>query len=422
MDIIGFSNYWLLAVVIPVFFLLKQSEKLLFTGFKYHPDDIFPVSNARKRYLVYLLENIFKLFETFIVIRILFFIFFAYSIINLSIHFESLTGISKYTAIFVSLFVFSVYASICGFDIKNEIINKNYARIILAPVYWLNVLITPVTEIINEFILFFDRKLFNNFLEQNHNKIGEYFWGDTVVGEAPNEDEIELIDGIVSFKEISAKEVMTPRTDMIAISDEAGFEELIQLINSTRHSRIPLYSNDLDNITGILYAKDLLPLISDNEKALNYNPQKVARKALYIPETKMIKDLLNEFQEKKMHIAIVIDEFGGTAGLITLEDIIEEIVGEIRDELDVEENPVTKIEENKYLVLGKVSIDEINELLDINIPVIEGYDSIAGFILSNAGEFPKEGFTFKIEYLTITVKEIVNKRIKKVLIEKTAAG
>lgn len=414
----SYSDYWLIAVIVPVFFFLKQSESILFTGFRFQPDEIFPVSNTRKRYLAALLDNVYRFYEAFLILRIILSVIFAYAVINLSLEISRAFLLNSFFLIFAAILLFSFLISISVFNIKNDKVIKNYILAVLIPVYWINVLITPIVEIINELFLLFDKKIFNSGVEQNHNKIGEFFWGEYVKGEAPNEDESELIDGIVSFKEISAKEVMTPRTDMIAISDEAGFDELINLINSSRHSRIPLYNNDLDNITGILYTKDLLPFIGDNKKLSDYNPQNVARKALYIPETKMIKDLLNEFQEKKMHIAIVIDEFGGTAGLITLEDIIEEIVGEIRDELDVEENQITKIDENKYIVLGKVSIEELNEILDINIPVIEGYDSIAGFVLSNAGEFPRDGFSFKYENFTITVKEIINKQIKKVLLEK----
>lgn len=135
----------------------------------------------------------------------------------------------------------------------------------------------------------------------------------------------------------------------------------------------------------------------------------------------MIDDLMHEFQEKKMHIAIVVDEYGGTAGLVSLEDIIEEIIGEIRDEYDKEENTLTKIDENNFMVLGRISIDELKEILDININTEEAeYDTIAGLVLNFAGQIPKEGYSFEFENHRFTVKEVLNKRIKKVQIEKLA--
>ena len=140
---------------------------------------------------------------------------------------------------------------------------------------------------------------------------------------------------------------------------------------------------------------------------------------MFIPKTKLISELMPEFQERKTHIAIVVDEYGGTAGLVTLEDIIEEIIGEIRDEYDKEENPVTKVDDNSYMVLGKISVDELNELLNVQIPgEDEDFETLGGLVLNYAGHIPKEGYTFQLENHKFTVKEVLKKRIKKVLIEK----
>ncbi|HEX2983596.1 MAG TPA: transporter associated domain-containing protein, partial [Ignavibacteriales bacterium] len=143
-----------------------------------------------------------------------------------------------------------------------------------------------------------------------------------------------------------------------------------------------------------------------------------ARKAMFVPETKFINELMKEFQEKKMHVGIVVDEYGGTAGLISMEDILEEIVGEIRDEYDKDENEISKIGDNIYLVMGKVSIYEINELLETQaIPESEDYDTIGGFILNNAGSIPQKDYSFVYENYKFTVKDITNNRVNKVLIE-----
>jgi len=190
-------------------------------------------------------------------------------------------------------------------------------------------------------------------------------------------------------------------------------------ITKTGRSRIPLYKDDLDDIVGVIYAKDLLPYFKNVEIRKNLSLQKLARKPMFVPKTKMINDLMHEFQEKKMHIAIVVDEYGGTAGLVSLEDIIEEIIGEIRDEYDKEENTITQLDENKYLILGRISLDELKESLEFNINTEDlDYDTLAGFILNYAGQIPKEDYSFDFENFKFTVKEVSNKRIKKVLLEK----
>jgi len=212
---------------------------------------------------------------------------------------------------------------------------------------------------------------------------------------------------------------MTPRVDIYAVPANADFDELLEIITSSGYSRLPLYKDDLDDILGIIHTKDILTYLKNEEQRRQLSLSKIARKAMFIPGTKKINDLLREFQEKKMHIAIVVDEFGGTSGLITLEDILEEIIGEIRDEYDQEENPVTKIDEKTFLVLGKLSIDELNELLNLNLHPNNGdYETLAGLILNYAGQIPKDGYSFSIENYKFTVKEVLNKRIKKVLIEK----
>ena len=235
------------------------------------------------------------------------------------------------------------------------------------------------------------------------------------------DEEHELIHSIVGFKTLSVSEIMTPRVDMVALSSDSDFTELVNEITKTGRSRIPLYKDDLDDIIGIIYAKDLLPYFKNAELRKNLSLAKIARKPMFVPRTKMIDDLMHEFQEKKMHIAIVVDEYGGTAGLVSLEDIIEEIIGEIRDEYDKEENTLTKIDENNFMVLGRISIDELKEILDININTEEAeYDTIAGLVLNFAGQIPKEGYSFEFENHRFTVKEVLNKRIKKVQIEKLA--
>ncbi|MFZ1290038.1 MAG: hemolysin family protein [Melioribacteraceae bacterium] len=230
------------------------------------------------------------------------------------------------------------------------------------------------------------------------------------------EEEHELIHGLVSFKSMLAREVMTPRVDIISVSEDIPFSELIQIIKTSGHSRIPVFSNDLDTIIGVIHAKDLLPFL--NNESL-FNIKKVTRDCLFVPETKLLSTLMKEFQEKNMHISIVVDEYGGTAGLITLEDILEEIVGEIRDEYDIEEDEILQISDNKFVMFGKVYIDEIEEKLNINIEVPnEDFETLGGFIFNHAGTIPDVGYKFEKYGYSFKVIALENNRISKVEVEK----
>jgi putative hemolysin len=304
--------------------------------------------------------------------------------------------------------------------------NKNplkFSRIVCIPLYWISVIVYPIAETITEIIksavshIHFDKSKSAILPEELAELANLSHERGTII-----EEEHGLISSIVNFRTVAVHEVMTPRVDMIAVSSETDFDELLRVITQSGHSRLPLYSNGLDDIRGIIYAKDLLSYIQNRELRQQFSLEKIARKGLFIPRTKLISTLMQELQEKKMHIAIVVDEYGGTAGLITLEDIIEEIIGEIRDEYDKEENPVNKVNSQSFMVLGKLTIDDLNELLNTNIkPDNEDFETVAGLVLNYAGHIPKEGYSFELENHKFTVKEVLKKRIMKVLIEKQAS-
>ncbi|MGE5400720.1 MAG: hemolysin family protein [Ignavibacteriales bacterium] len=293
------------------------------------------------------------------------------------------------------------------------------SKIVSIPLYWIGVLVYPVSKTLTDLI----KVLFSRFkVDQSKtailsSEIAEL--ADLGIEKGTiEEEEQELIHGLVSFRTITVREVMTPRVDMTAVPDDTDFDELMKVITESGHSRIPLYHTNLDDIIGIIYAKDLLPYLKNDELKKTLVLNKIARRALFFPETKMISDLMHEFQEKKMHIGIVVDEYGGTAGLISLEDILEEIVGEIRDEYDKDENEITRISENAFLVLGKTSIEELNELLHVDLySENDDYDTVGGFILNYAGTIPGEGYNFTYKNYKFTVKEILNRRVKKVIVE-----
>lgn len=295
-----------------------------------------------------------------------------------------------------------------------------FAKIVSFPLYWISVFIYPVSKLITDLIksLISKIKVNRNRFVLNSTEITDLADISAEKGTI-EEEEQELIYGIVEFKKITVREAMTPRVDIIAVPININHADLIKVINESGHSRIPLFENNLDNIIGIVYAKDILKYLNGESGLSDFSLTKIAREAYFVPETKLISSLMQEFQSKNIHIGIVVDEYGGTAGLISLEDILEEIVGEIRDEYDKEENEITRINENSYLVLGKVPIEEINDLLQTNFDSEkDDYDTLGGFIYNFAGQIPEENFSFEYNNHKFTVKEIIDKRINLVLIEK----
>ncbi|RAP32792.1 hemolysin [Candidatus Marinamargulisbacteria bacterium SCGC AG-410-N11] len=221
-------------------------------------------------------------------------------------------------------------------------------------------------------------------------------------------EEKEMIHGIFSFSEKVVREIMTPRTDAICIEVNDPIDKAKELIINHGHSRIPVYEQKIDNIIGIIYAKDLLKL---NSKESLKPLKKFMRKAEFIPETKNIEELMQYMKKIKIHMAIIVDEHGGMAGLVTFEDIIEEIVGEVQDEYDDESDYIKKIDKQKFLLSASLNIEDINDKLDIELPTDEDYDTIGGLILSQLGTMPKEKETIKLDNITILVKNIKNQRI-----------
>lgn len=220
---------------------------------------------------------------------------------------------------------------------------------------------------------------------------------------ALQKDEKEMIHSILEMSDIVAREIMVPRTDMICVDKTASISQVLNQVKENLHSRIPVYSEKVDNMVGILYLKDLLPYIKKRSNAV-FELDKLVRPPYYIPEQKKINELLREFQTEKIHMAIVVDEYGGTSGLVTLEDVIEEIVGEIQDEYDVELPEFKQLSDTTFLVDGSMSLDDINDELGLDLPTEEGVDTLAGFLLGQFGSVPRlkeklswNGYEFIIE-------------------------
>jgi len=230
------------------------------------------------------------------------------------------------------------------------------------------------------------------------------------------ETETEMINSIFEFDDTVVKEVMTPRTDMIAVEIESSLEEILDVIVEENFSRIPVYDDTIDNIVGILYVKDLFSMIK-KKMEWEVSLKDIIRPAHYVSEYKKIDELFKEMQKSKSHIAIVIDEYGGTAGLITIEDLLEEIVGNIFDEYDDVILDFEKIDEYTYIVNGMLDIGEVNDLLHEDIPE-EEFDTISGMVLSLSGKMPEVGDEVTYDDILFRIEEVDDKRISRIKINK----
>ncbi|MCL2520288.1 MAG: hemolysin family protein [Spirochaetaceae bacterium] len=199
-----------------------------------------------------------------------------------------------------------------------------------------------------------------------------------------DEEELAMLEGIITLDETTAKEVMVPRVDTIFVSESDNFEQVLAKAQMSGHSRYPVYKETIDNVTGILYIKELLGYLKNAE---NFNVPAVMRKPFFVPESKKLDSLLSDFKKKHVHIAVVIDEYGGVSGILCMEDIIERIIGDIQDEFDDEEEAIIKLGDNEYLCDGRLNVDEVNEELALNLPN-EDIDTLGGFVFNLLGTVP----------------------------------
>lgn len=232
---------------------------------------------------------------------------------------------------------------------------------------------------------------------------------------ATTKDEQKILEGIVSFGNTETVQIMKPRIDVFALSDDEEYDVVLEKILKNGYSRNPVYKESIDNIIGVLYAKDLLKHL--NKK--NFRWQNLLREAYFVPENKKLDDLLDDFRERKNHLAIVVDEYGGTSGLVTLEDVIEEIVGDINDEFDDDDLQYSKIDENNYIFEGKTSIKDFCRVLDDEDEEIfeeeKGEsETLAGFLLEISGRFPKKGEKINFKNYTFTIEAVDRKRVKQI--------
>ena len=290
--------------------------------------------------------------------------------------------------------------------------NLAFSKFVTYPLLLLDIILTPFSSPMQKLSNFIKDKL--SFKKANIDLAQLSYALDLTSPGETTKQEHKILKGILSFGNTETREVMRPRIDIHAFSNTLNYEQILKNIVKNSFSRIPIYKDDLDNIIGILYVKDLLPFLDKKE----FNWLSILRKPFFIPENKKLDDLMQEFQEKKIHLAIVVDEYGGTSGVISLEDVIEEIVGDISDEFDDDSLSFSKLDNSNYIFEGKTSMKDFYKILSIDSKSFDAFkgdsETIAGFILEISQSFPKINSKVIFENYTFTIESVDKKRINQV--------
>jgi len=290
--------------------------------------------------------------------------------------------------------------------------NINFSRIIAHPLRILDIIFSPISLPMQKFSNYIKNKLAIQNSNISIDQISHAL--DLTRPEDTTKQEQKILKGIVNFGNIETKEIMHPRIDIFALDGKLKSEEVLKSITTTNYSRIPIFDENLDRIIGILHIKDLLPFLDKKE----FQWKELLREPLFIPENKKLDDLMLEFQEKKVHLAIVVDEYGGTSGLVSLEDVIEEIVGDISDEFDDDNLLYSKIDDHNFIFDGKTSLHDLCRIIKVDKNIFDEYkgeaETIAGFILEISRSFPKKNSKINFMKFVFTIESIDKKRIKQI--------
>ena len=329
-------------------------------------------------------------------------------------------------AIYITTIVMTVFILIFG-EIIPKIIARNYfeniSKSIIYPVYYISIIIYPIVAL----LMFISRIICRIFgIKTTNEKLmitEEEIKSIVSVGEEEGvieQEEKEMIHSIFEFGDITVREVMIPRIDMFALESSKSVDQIWEQIVEKGFSRIPVYKESIDNITGVFYVKEMISIIKQGK---GKEPiENFVKEAYFVPETKLLIQLLKEFKEKQIHMAVVLDEYGGTTGIITIEDILEEIVGDINDEYDEQKLNIEKINKNIFKINGKLDIFSVNKELNLSIPEMEEYDTLAGYIYYTLSKVPEIGDELLTEKFTIKITNVEKHRIKEVVLEKKELG
>jgi putative hemolysin len=290
--------------------------------------------------------------------------------------------------------------------------NIKFAKWVAYPISLLDTLLSPISLPMRSVTLYLQRKLGKQKNSFSINQLSQAL--ELTDSEGTSKDEQKILEGIVSFGNTDTKQVMSPRIDIFGLEISESFEAICPKIIEKGFSRIPIYRDNIDQIEGVLFVKDLLPHIDKKE----FDWTTLMREAFFVPENKKLDNLLKDFQSLKSHLAIVVDEYGGTSGLVSLEDVIEEIVGDISDEFDDENLNFSQIDEKNFLFEGKINMKDFYRIVDVNEDIFESHkgeaETLAGFILEILGNFPKKDQKIAFENCVFTIETVDKKRVKQI--------
>lgn len=290
--------------------------------------------------------------------------------------------------------------------------NIKFAKMVAYPIHLLNVILSPLNMPMRAVTIYFENKLGKQKTNISVNQLSQAL--ELTSSEDTTDEEQKILEGIVSFGNTDASQVMSPRIDVFALEIEESFKDILPKILDKGYSRIPVYRDNIDQVEGVLYVKDLLPHIDKTD----FNWITLLRQPFFVPENKKLDNLLKDFQGMKNHLAVVVDEYGGTSGVITLEDIIEEIVGDISDEFDDENINYSQIDDKNFLFEGKINLKDFYRIVDVDEDLFEENkgeaETLAGFILEIIGTFPKKGQKISFDKCLFTIESVDKKRVKQI--------
>ncbi|WP_427872021.1 gliding motility-associated protein GldE [Flavobacterium sp. MMS24-S5] len=409
--IIGFVGIFILLFLSAI---VSGAEVALFSLSQQDIDDSLNDSPAKGKIISNLLEKPKKLLATLLVANNFFnigvVILFAYIGQNIFANISSPAFKFTLEVILVTFLILlfgevlpKVYAS------RNSI---RFAKRVAYPLAFLDKVLSPISLPMRAVTIYFQNKLGKQKSNFSVNQLSQAL--ELTDSEGTSTEEQKILEGIVSFGNTDTKQVMSPRIDIFALEISETFAEIYPKIIETGFSRIPVYRDNIDQIEGVLFVKDLLPHIDKEE----FDWTSLIREAFFVPENKKLDNLLKDFQSLKSHLAIVVDEYGGTSGLVSLEDVIEEIVGDISDEFDDENLNFSQIDENNFLFEGKINLKDFYRIVDVDEDVFEAHkgeaETLAGFILEILGNFPKKDQKVPFENCIFTIETVDKKRVKQI--------
>ncbi len=393
---------------------ISGAEVAFFSLTKTQLDEASESKSKKQKQVVTLLESPQKLLATILIsnnfINILIVLIFAFlgehlfaSIDNAMLKFTIEVGLVTFLILLFGEVLPKVYAN------RNAM---KFASFMVGPIKILTVLTIWLSKPLMELTNIIEKRLGQKNSNFSVDKLSQAL--ELTSDNATTDDEQKILEGIVNFGNTETIQIMKPRIDVFAISDEENYSTVLEQIIKNGFSRNPVYHENIDNITGVLYAKDLLPHLNKSD----FNWKSLLREPIFVPENKKLDDLLKEFQDKKTHLAVVVDEYGGTSGIVTLEDIIEEIVGDISGEFDDEDLSYSKIDEYNYVFEGKTSIKDFSKVIDVDEDLFEEEkgetETIAGFILEISRKFPKKNEVLNFQHLTFKIEAMDKRRVKQV--------